>query len=262
MKLIILLVLMVAIFVVFNLTGFSKNIKDFFYSISAPFQKAFWGLGDNVSDFFGRMTEKEVSDEELNELNFKNQEFLAEIAGLQELKKENEFLRKALDVGLEKEFQLELAQVISKDISEDSILINRGAEDGIAEDFPVITAQKLLLGKIGKVYQNFSEVILISNKESSFDAEIREKEIYGMVKGKGGFEVSFDLVPKDKEISEGDLIVTSALGGVFPQGFLVGEIKGVRKSDVEQFQTAEIKPGFNLENLDYLFVITNRSLIY
>ena len=83
-----------------------------------------------------------------------------------------------------------------------------------------------------------------------------------MVKGKGGFEVSFDLVPKDKEISEGDLIVTSALGGVFPQGFLVGEIKGVRKSDVEQFQTAEIKPGFNLENLDYLFVITNRSLIY
>ena len=150
-KLIISLVLMAAIFVVFNLTGFSKNIKDFFYSISAPFQKAFWGLGDNVSDFFGRMTEKEVSDEELNEINFKNQEFLAEIAGLQELKKENEFLRKALDVGLEKEFQLELAQVISKDISEDSILINRGAEDGIAEDFPVITAQKLLLGKIGKV---------------------------------------------------------------------------------------------------------------
>src|SRR4030066_39072 len=113
MKLIILLVLLVAVFVVFNLTGFSKNIKDFFYSISAPFQKAFRGLGDNVSDFFGRMTEKEVSNEELNELNLKNQELLAELAGLQELKKENEFLRKALDVGLEKEFQLELVQVIS-----------------------------------------------------------------------------------------------------------------------------------------------------
>jgi len=257
MKIIILLILAVAIFVVLNLSGFSKDIKDFFYSVSAPSQKAFWRLGDNVSGFFSRMAKTESLEKELADLNLKNQELLSEVAVLQEFKKENEFLRKALDVGLEKEFQLELVQIISKDVSADSILINKGTGDGISEGFPVVTNQKLLLGRVGKVYRNFSEVILISNKKSSFDAEIREKEIYGIVKGKGSFELSFDLVPKDKEISNGDLIVTSALGGVFPQGFLVGKIKEVRKSDVEQFQTAVIDPGFDVGNLDYLFVITN-----
>ena len=257
MKIIIFLCLAAAVFVALNVSGFSKDIKSFFYSVSMPLQRAFWNLGENVSGFFSGMASKESLQEELNSLNSKNQELLGKIAALQELEKENEFLRKALDIGLEKEFSLELAQVKSKDVSQDSILINKGSEHGISEGFPVITNQKLLLGRIGKVYSNFSEVILISNKKSSFDAEIREREIYGVVKGKGSFEVSFDLVPKDKEMAEGDLIVTSALGGVFPQGLLVGEIKEVRKSDVEQFQTAKIIPGFSPENLDYLLIITN-----
>ncbi|MBM3257987.1 MAG: rod shape-determining protein MreC [Candidatus Nealsonbacteria bacterium] len=256
-KIVILLVLMVIVFVVLNLSGFSENIKDFFYSFSLLFQKAFWNLGDNVSGFFGRMANAEALQKELAEINLKNQELLVQLAALQELKKENEFLRESLDIGLEKEFQLELVQIVSKDVSQDSILINKGAEDKISEGLPVITSQKLILGRIGKVYQNFSEVILVSNKKSSFNAEIREKEIYGVVKGKGNFEISFDLVPKDKEIAEGDLVVTSALGGVFPQGFLVGTAKDVKKTDVEQFQTAKIDSGFNLGNLDYLFIIVN-----
>jgi len=257
MKIIIWLLLLVAVFFGLNFSGFSKNIKDLFYDLSAPFQKALWGAGENVSGFFNKLSETGNLQDELSELNLKNQELLGQIVALQELKKENEFMRKAMDLGLEKEFDLTLVQIISKDVSGDSILINRGTEVGISEGMPVITNQKLLLGKIGKVYQGFSEVILISNKKSSFDAEIREKEIFGIVKGKGSFEVSFDLAPKDKEIAQGDLIVTSALGGVFPQGLLAGQVQEVKKSDVEQFQTALIKPGFDIGSLDYLFVITN-----
>ena len=204
----------------------------------------------------------------MNELKLKNQELLSQIVEITELKKENEALRTALELGLEKDFQLELAQVIGKDPSRDSISINKGLQDGVSKDMAVITSQKVLLGRIGEVYQGFSEVILISNKESSFDAKIVKQEIYpvrnnisngvyGIIRGKGSLEVSFELIPKEEEISPGELVVTASLGGVFPQGLLIGEIEEIKKSDIEPFQRATIKTSFNLKNLDNLFIITN-----
>jgi rod shape-determining protein MreC len=258
-KIIAVSVLLAIIVIVSNFTGFSKNIKNFFFLISSPIQKSFWQAGKNVSVYFAGILGVRILKKELDNLHLKNQELLSQIVTMIELKKENEVLREALGLGLEKEFQLMLAQIISKDISQDSILINKGKKDGVLEGWPVITGQKekVLLGKIGQVYDRFSEVILISNKKSSFDAKISDTEIYGIVKGEGNFKLYLDLIPKDKAIFEGkDVIITSALGGVYPQGLLVGEIKTISKSDTDPFQRAEITPFFNIKDLDYLFIIT------
>ena len=120
-----------------------------------------------------------------------------------------------------------------------------------------MTQQKVLIGKIDEVYENFSKVQLISNKKSSLDGKILGGEIQGLVKGAGNFKVSFDLVPQYEEVKEGELLTTTALGGVFPAGLLVGHVKSVKKSDIEPFQQMEISPSFNITQLDYLFIITN-----
>lgn len=256
-KFIALSILLAIFVVVLNLTGFSKNIKNFFFLISSPIQKSFWQAGKNVSVFFAGILEVRILKKELDDLHLKNQELLSRVVATMELKRENEVLRKALGLGLEKEFQLMLARIISKDISQDSILINQGKKDGVLETLPVITGQKVLLGRIGQVYDNFSEVILISNKKSSFDAKISDSEIYGVVRGEGNFKIYLDLIPKDEAIFEqGDVIITSALGGVYPQALLVGEIKTISKSDTDPFQKAEITPFFDIKDLDYLFIIT------
>ncbi|GAH71742.1 unnamed protein product, partial [marine sediment metagenome] len=168
------IVLLIAFFIVLNLTSFSKEVKNFFYLISSPIQKTLWRAGDNLSDFFEVISEIEKLKKENEELLLKNQALLAENTRLKELKKENEVLRKALEVGLEKEFKLLLTEVRGKDISQDALLINKGSKDGILKDFPVITQQKALIGKISEVYENFSKVILISNKENSFDVKISD----------------------------------------------------------------------------------------
>lgn len=249
--------LLIAFFVVLNLTNFSKEIKNFFYLISKPVQKTLWQTGDSASDFLRGIVEIKIIQEKNQELHLKNQELLAENVLLKELKKENEILREVLNVSLEKDFQLQLVQVISKDISQDSILVDKGLKDGVSKGLAVITSQKTLLGRIGKVYKDFAEVVLISNKESSFDAKVSEKEIYGIIRGKGSLEVYFDLIPKDKEIFRGDVVITAALGGIFPKDLLVGVIKEVKKSDVEPFQTATIESSFKIEELDNLFIITD-----
>lgn len=253
----IVIVLLVVVFFVLNFTNFDKKIQNFFYLISAPIEKALWQLGKGVSDFWAGVFERKNLQREIELLQENNEELIGKIVALKELKKENEILRTALGVGLEKDFELAYARIIGKDVSEDSILIDKGSKDGISEGFPAVTSQKIILGRIGKVYDDFSEVILISNKNSAFDAKISEKEIYGVVKGKGNLGVSLELVQKDKEMLKGDLLVTSALGGVFPKDFLVGEIKEIKKSDTELFQAAEIKPAFDLYVLDAVFVITN-----
>jgi len=253
------IIIIIGLLLIFSLNFFQKEVKGFFYFISSPIQKTLWRAGDRVSDFFELITEIKNLKREKEELKLKIQELIAQNLSLKELEKENKVLREALGIGLEKEFKLSLAEVVSKDISQDSILINKGSKDGIANNSPVITQQKTLVGKIGEVYENFSRVILISNKESSFDAKISdpENDISGVVNGKGNLQLFLDFVPQEKEIKEGDFIVTTSLGGIFPKGLLVGQIGKVLRSDIEPFQQAKIRPAFDIRELETVFIITD-----
>lgn len=259
--------LLVIFFLILNLTPFEKEVKNFFYSISSPAQKILWGAGARVSGFFEFMVEMKQLKEENEKLKLEKQGLLAENFRLEELRKENEMLKEALDMELEKEFQLMLARVTGKYISQDSVLIDKGSGDGISEGFPVITQQKVLIGRVVKVYRNFSEVILISHSQSSFDGKAVSRDrpdgsdnrtdsgILAIVKGRGNLGVIFDLIPREEEVAEGDLVVTSALGGIFPSGLLVGEIIRIEKADPEPFYRAEISPFFNIKELERVFII-------
>ena len=243
---------------------FQKQSKNFFYSISSTIQKPLWSAGDSLSDFFESIEKGKVLQKENTELRLKIQGLLTEIGSLSELKEENRFLSETFDLGLQKEFKLEIAKVIGKDISQDVLLIDKGEKDGIRPGFPAITPQKVLLGRVSEVFADFSKIQLISDKNSSFDAKIQLKEniladvlldVPALVKGAGNFNVSLDFVPRDKNAKAGDIVLTSALGGIFPAGLLVGEIKEIKKSDVEAFQQALISPAFNISQFEELFLI-------
>ncbi len=253
----VLIIIVVVILIIFLLNFFQKDIKSFFYSVSAPIQKVLWRAGDRTSDFFGGIVRVKILKQELDELKLENQELTAQVVALEDLKKENKTLRQVLEIGFQKEFKLALAQIISKDISQDFILIDKGSDDGISKNMPVITQQRVLVGKIGEIYKNFSKVMLSSNKESSFDAKIQkeEKDISGVVKGQGNFRILFDFIPREENLSQEDIVITSALGGIFPKGLLVGKIKEIKKSDVDPFQQAEIEPFFDVSQTEALFII-------
>ena len=142
------IILLILVFIVLNVTGASSGIKNFFYNCSLPIQKMFWGSGSDVSNFFGAIGKITELDKENRSLKLKNKELIRESAIAREIKEENDALREALDIGLEHDFNLMIADVFSKDILQDSILINKGKTDGVIEGMPVITPQKILLGKI------------------------------------------------------------------------------------------------------------------
>ncbi len=264
---------LITFFLVLNLTEFSQKIKNFFYLISSPVQKTLWQAGDNVSDFFGGIFQARDLIKEQEQLKSKIKKLTAQNFALSDLEKENKILRKALNIGLEKEFKLTFSNVIGKDISQDFILIDKGKKDGLQAGFPVITEEKILCGKISQVYSDFSKVMLPSHREISFDvkllfpnfsnqAEINNKigEIKGLLQGKGRLSAIVDFLPLEKEISLGQIVVTDVLGGIFPENLLVGEIKKVQKSDIEPWQTAQIKPYCDLKKIKNLFIINERRI--
>ena len=254
---IIVLVILIILFLIFSQKSSGFFVKNFFYPISQPIQKSLLKSGNNFSDFFVGLFEGQNLKKENEELNKKYSEVLSQIVALEELKKENETLRKALEVQLNQDFQLVMADLISKDVTGDSILINKGSKSGILVGMPVMTEQKVVMGKISEVYENYSRVILISNKEKSFPVEIQGKDIKGILKGIGDFHLSLEEIPNDKEIKDGDIVITTSLGGDFPKGLLIGEIKNIEKSDIKPFQNAEVSPLFNIKDIETIFIITS-----
>lgn len=251
----VILVLFIAFLVALNVTSVANTIKNSFYRISFPAQSFFWGAGQRVSGFLGAVGNINNLRNEIESLKQKNQELIFQNAQLINLAQENRTFREALGVGLEKELKLSLAEAAGKDFSQDSILVNQGARDGISSGMAVITPQKALIGRVGEVYENFSRVILISNKESSFNVEIPERDVSGIVKGKGSFKIFIDLIPQEKEIKEGDAVITSPLGGILPKGLMVGQISKISKSDTDPFQQAEINSAFDIQRIKLLFII-------
>jgi rod shape-determining protein MreC len=245
---------MVVFFASAQLFGFSGNIKNAFFVASSPVQKVFWNSGNRVSNLFEAFYNVKNLKTENDYLARENKRLLAEIAVLENAKMENEILRQALNIGMEESFDLVFAEITAK--QGDFIIIDKGLEQGILENMPVVTAQKIVCGKIKEVYKDFSRVMLITSEESSFGVKIQGKEIFGLVKGGDKGFLYLDRIPKDKEINEHDIINTTSLGDVFPKGLLVGKIKKVSRSDADPFQQAELHMFCDINNLQSLFVIT------
>ncbi|GAJ07137.1 unnamed protein product, partial [marine sediment metagenome] len=63
-----------------------------------------------------------------------------------------------------------------------------------------------------------------------------------------------DLVPQDKEINRGDLIITTSLSGL-PKNLLIGKVETIKKSDISPIQKADVSPFFDLSLLDKIFIV-------
>ena len=209
------------------------------------------------SNFWKTITEINNLKNQNGDLKTENQNLLADLSLLKDLQDENKILREALDLGLRKDFKVVLVKVIGKDINQDYILTNRGSADGIKEGMVAITSSKAILGRVKEVSENFSRVMLISHPESSLGGMIQEAEIQGIVKGKGNSILSFGLVPKDNDLREGQIVITTSLAGDIPAGLLVGQVKKITKSDIGPIQDGILTPFFDINILENVFIVTD-----
>ena len=249
------------LFLLFIINIFNAPLKNTFYAISSPFQKTFWTAGEMSSSFIGSFFKVGSLTKENEILKSQNQQLLSQIASLQSINNGN---KAQSDVSLSCQntgFKFVMAGVTG--LGDNDILsINKGSANGIAVGMPVISQQNVLFGKVFKVYKNYSEIMLITNKNSVVNVKIQQidsklAEIDGVVKGTGGLSAYLDLIPISSVINPQDNLLTSAIDKSFPKDLLVGKIVKNIKNDQKPFQQAQISLYFDVKTTDNLFVITN-----
>ncbi len=135
-----------------------------------------------------------------------------------------------------------------------TVVVNRGTQDGIREGLPVV-ALSGIVGQVIKAGSTSSKVLLLTDHASAMAATIQRSRARGVVKGKGGDLCSLEFASRLDEIKQGDIVVTSGIGGVFPKGIPIGEVTMVKKGEYGIFQTVTIRPAVNLSHLEELLVL-------
>lgn len=248
---------LVVFFLIFlNLQGWLAFTKGAFLKLTEPWQ--------NLSYQFSLKMDKYVNDiisvrrlrEENQKLREEKSELLNKLTQSQEALRENEFLRKQLNIPLEEGKELILAYVIGQSPSNTGkyFLINKGEKDGIREGATVITAGNLLVGRIIQTTDSAAKVRLLTDSNSKINALIQESGITGLAEAEDS-DLVINLLPQGEAVNQGEMVVTSGLAGIFPAGLLIGRIEELISSDVHISQKAKIKPAVNLQRLDKVFII-------
>ena len=150
------------------------------------------------------------------------------------------------------------AAVIGRDPSPflQYVFLDKGSDDGLRHGMPVVTQQGLV-GKIDAVTAGGARVRLITDAASAVNVRLKSSQKEAQIKGSVTGEVTLDMVPQDVNLQPGELVLTSGLGGYYPQDIVVGQVVSVRKRTNELFQSAAIQTAADLTNLRAVLIITN-----
>jgi rod shape-determining protein MreC len=230
-------------------------------SLMAPLQRAVTNATRPVSDFF-------VSIAHLPSLSRENRDLKEEVAGLRTaiagrtaLEGRLDRLQQLLDLTNSSEFPLVNAQVIGQGPSnfENVITIDRGFENGIAVDMPVVTGGETgarLVGLVIAVASNASTVMLITDRDAATAARLVDTGQVGLLEGQGDADMVMSFLKKDVAVEPGDLVETNGYqNGLYPPGITIGEVSRFvpATSTAELYVT--VRPAVDFSTLDYVAVV-------
>lgn len=194
----------------------------------------------------------------------KNTEELERIeASIKMLARENDELKKQLNFIKKQKTPSILAEVVGKELlsTDQTIIINRGSEDGILLDQPAIVGEGILIGKVIKVEKDISIIRLINDNQSRVGATIlSSSHSIGVVEGGYGISLRMTLIPRDEIVLVGDQVVSSGLETNIPRGLLIGTIAVVENEAYKPFQQAILTPSTDLAKLTIVSVLSTDRL--
>jgi rod shape-determining protein MreC len=146
-----------------------------------------------------------------------------------------------------------------------SVKIDKGSNDGVRVDQPVIAAGGLA-GKVTSVSGGSAQVTLLTDASSAVSAQVMPEGANGIVKPEVGNprDLLLDFVEKGRRVTEGTTVVTSGftssrVESLFPRGIPIGTVTEVDLDEIELYQRVHIKPFADLRRLDWLQVLTARG---
>ena len=255
----IILLLLLAL-VLMSLRAKQRKGVEFFdallMEVCSPLQKASTLVIKTIQGTFHRYVFLVNLEKENRMLKQKVAELQGESHQMKEMQLANERLKQLLQFREKNSPPMIGAEVIGQDPSSwfKSVTVDKGERDGVKKGMAVISPAGVI-GQILKTAPHYATVLLITDYNSAVDSIVQRTRAKAIVEGKGENRCQLKYLLRTEEVAVGDAVVTSGLGGNFPKGLMVGEVKKVDKKGHGVFQFAELVPSVDMTRLEEVFVI-------
>ncbi len=181
----------------------------------------------------------------------------ARLQQLTALRAENDRLRDLLEARTQIRDEIRVAKIMAVDANpyRHNIVIDIGSRDGVYDGQAIIDAN----GVIGQVLETglaTSQAILISDPSHALPVEVNRNGLRTIANGTGEFDrLDLPFLPNNADIREGDLLVTSGLGGAFPAGYPVAIVSSVNRIPQAPFADVTAVPSSALDQVREIMLI-------
>lgn len=249
--------------IIYTINNEQKNaVSSGVGSAINPLQKVVYTINDKIKGSLDFLLNFSNIKEENKDLTKENIELKNKLLEYDKLKEENDRLRDVLNFKDSKNnYDYIGCEIIgySGESFFDGYKIDKGEKDGLKKDMVVIS-DKGLVGQVTSTGSNWAIVESLLNENIAVSVMVNStRETTGILKGyvtrtNNGLTKVTNL-PLNSEIKEGDVILTSGLGQVYPKEIRIGEVTSVETDEIKVMKTAIVKPYVDFNKLEDLFVI-------
>ncbi len=217
--------------------------------VDAPVSLWRW-LGETTSS----RNELQLRNSRLNVERLLTQARLQRFAALEA---ENARLRAMLEATTRVRDQVRVAEImsVSSNPFRHVLVVDKGTRDGVFDGQVLIDADGVV-GQIIEAGVLSSQGILISDPDHALPVLVNRNGLRTIAVGTGEFDrLDLPFLPNNADIREGDLLVTSGLGGAFPAGYLVALVNSVVRIPQEPFAAVSAEPSAALSRVQEIMLI-------
>ena len=260
----VLVIILVMGIISFAVQGSASPVSNLFGIIASPFRSAASAISGGIDRFYSRMYEYDELVAENERLRRTIAEMEEDIRTGEKLIEENERLR-ALSGLTEsrRDLTLCMTSVVSRSTSnwESAFTISKGRSSGIERLDCVINEEGFLVGQVTEVGENWATVSTLIDTTTEMGAVIDRTGVTATAAG--NFELMragqlrLQYFPEDAVLLNGDVVLTSGVGGVYPSGLVIGKIADVYPSEGNTGSYASVIPSVDISDLQQVFVVTD-----
>jgi rod shape-determining protein MreC len=238
--------------------GAFKTLENTATFIFKPVQTFFYNSSVKVKDFFIYFKDTKALDQENKNLKEQIAKLSSENLSLKMNIEDSKIITEELNYIKEHGYNAVSAKVIGRGSDEylQVIILNKGQSDGLQKDYPVISNNGLIIGKIIEVNKQISKVLLLSDNHSKISAIVKNESLSpGIVSGQYGITLKMELIPQDHTILNDQMVTTGGSEQYIPADLIIGKITKITKKDGELFQEAVIEPIIDYQNVNIVTII-------
>ena len=241
-------------------SGLLHGVRGVFQTVATPARVVGSVVASPVSGISNVVGNLTADSQTLSDLKAENDDLKAQVARLTEYEDEANTLTDLLQLRNQYSLDSTAARVIARstDSWSSTITIDKGTTSGIQTGMPVMTSTGVV-GQVSECGPTTATVRLITDESSGVSAKVQSSGAQGQLQGSADGTLHLNLIRTDQQVSTGDSVVTSGLGGVYPKGLPVGTVSNVTKSSGSLYYDITVEPLASVGSLEEVLVITSLS---